>query len=354
MKTFKNIYPRIYDFDNLWLAAKKARKRKTRKIYVEDFDLHRERFLRNIQEDLINETYTPSGYKQFYIYEPKKRLISAAPYRDRIVHHALCNIIGPLTERRFIYDSYSCRVGKGTSAARDRCRKYTNHYKYALKCDIKKFFQNIDHDRLILKITRVIGCGTTLNLCRKIIDSQHDETETYEYFDGDDFLSVAARKKGLPIGNLTSQLWANLYLDAMDHYIKEDLRVPGYTRYTDDFILWADDKSFLNECRVNIEMFLQKDRMKFNQKKTQVMPTKSGVPFLGFRFKPGLAPRLAGDVKRRFEKRTRLQFKLLSENKITLESLEKSVFGWSQYGLYGNVKGLFLKYRQLGFGQTGI
>ncbi len=350
MKTFKNLYPQIYALENLYLAARKARKRKTRKKYVEDFELHRERFLRKIQEELADETYMPSGYRQFYIYDPKKRLISAAPYRDRIVHHALCNVIQPLIERRFIYDTYSCRVGKGTLAAQERCRKYTNRFKYALKCDIKKYFQSIDHQILLEKIAGVIACRKTLELCRKIINSCCDETEPHELFDGDDLVSVTDRKKGLPIGNLTSQMWANLYLDSMDHLIKEVLRVPAYARYTDDFVLWSDDRKFLRESRDRIAGFLCRGRLKLHEGKTRIMACGCGVPFLGFRFYPELSPRLDGEAKRRFEIRTRKQVVDYKLGLSTVEEIKLSVFGWIQHARYGNVNGLLIKYRNEKFG----
>jgi len=248
MKSWGNLYPTICSLENLYEAARKARKRKTRKEDVERFELHRERFLRQLQDELVTGHWRPSPYRRFQIHDPKTRTISAAPYRDRVVHHALCGVIGPLIERRFVYDSYSCRVGKGTLAGRERCRRFTNRYTYALKCDVRKYFESIDHAILGKKLARTIRCRPTLELCCRIIASSEASSAQPVLFPGDDLFTAGNRARGLPIGNLTSQLWANLYLDRLDHLVREELRVPGYVRYTDDFILWADDKAFLHAC----------------------------------------------------------------------------------------------------------
>ena len=354
MKSYTDLYPQIIELGNLYTAADKTRKRKSRKLYVEDFELHRERLIRKLHNELRSESYSPSGYRQFYIHDPKKRLISAAPYRDRIVHHALCNVISPLIEKRFIYDSYSCRVGKGTGAARERCRQYTNRFRYVLKCDVKKFFQSIDHEILFHKLTQVIRCKPTLELCRKIIDSSCDKEESPGYFPGDDLFAPHGRKKGIPIGNLTSQLWANFYLDRLDHFIKEELRAPGYVRYTDDFLLWPGDKQFLRDCKAAVSEFLASERLQLQERKTRILPTRVGVPCLGFRFFPGLRPRIIGEGKRRFEKRARRLMDDYSAGRLSQEDLCCSVFSWTQYAAYGNTKGLIDNYYKKGFGQTGF
>ena len=348
-KTFNNLYPRICSLENLFAAARTARKRKTRKEYVERFELHRERFVCSLQDELESGTYRPGGYRQFYIHEPKQRLISAAPYRDRVVHHALYAVTSPLIERRFIDDSFSCRKGKGTLAGRERCRQYTNRFKYVLKCDIRKYFQSIDHEILKGKLARIIRCKPTLELCAKIIDSCREDMLAPIPFPGDDLFSLPNRVFGLPIGNLTSQLWANLYLDRLDHVIGEKLRVPGYARYTDDFLLWSDDKSFLCECRERITAELREERLLLHPVKSRVMQCREGVLFLGFRFFPERSPRLAADTKRRFEKRARRQMQAVSSGEAERIDVQRSMQGWAQFALYGNVKGLFQAYRRNGF-----
>jgi RNA-directed DNA polymerase len=350
MKSWSSLYPQICALENLYEAARKARKRKTRKEDVERFELHRERFLRQLRQELVSGRWQPSPYRCFQIHDPKTRTISAAPYRDRVVHHALCNVIGPLIEQRFIYDSYSCRVGKGTVAGRERCRRFTNRYRYALKCDVRKYFESIDHAILMEKLSGIIRCRPTLELCRRIIDSSQVTENKSGWFTGDDLLTPVNRSRGLPIGNLTSQLWANLYLDRLDHTIREDLRVPGYVRYTDDFILWGNDKEFLHICRRRIEEELEHERLRLHPIKTRLFPVRCGVPFLGFRFFPGCAPRLLGECKRRFERRMRRKIAGVREGREQKSDVRLSAKGWKAFADYGNTTGLYRQYRLAGFG----
>lgn len=350
MKSWGNLYPNICSLENLYAAACKARRRKTRKEDVERFELHRERYLRQLHDDLASGRWQPSRYRKFQIHDPKTRTISAAPFRDRVVHHALCNVIGPLIERRFIDDTFSCRKGKGTLAGRERCRKFTNRYRYALKCDIRKYFESIDHEVLLEKLKRVIRCKPTLELCARIIASSEVVGASLVWFPGDILLTPACRPRGLPIGNLTSQLWANLYLDRLDHIVREVLRPEGYVRYTDDFILWSSDKAFLHDCRARIEAELQKDRLTLHPLKTRVLGTYGGVPFLGFRFFPGVAPRLLGECKRRFERRMRQAIRSVRSGALETEVVRRSAEGWKAFADYGNVKGLYGQYGAYGFG----
>ena len=351
MKSWTNLYPAIASLENLYHAAAKARKRKTRKGYVEDFGLRREREIARLRERLLDETYTPGRYRQFRIHDPRDRLISAAPFRDRVVHHALCNVLDPILQRRFIYDSYSCQKGKGTHLGRERARRFTNRYRYVLKCDVEKFFQSIDHGILKAKLARVIRCEPTLRLCCKIIDSSHDEEIPPRHFPGDDLFAPYSRRRGLPIGNLTSQLWANFYLDSLDHRIKEELHAPAYGRYTDDWLIWSDDKGYLREARAKFVQWLAEDRLVLQPRKTRIITTAGGVPFLGFRFFPSRAPRVLGEVKRRFERRTRRQFATWRNGAMTREELSGSATGWVRFAEYGNATGLVRHYRTTGFGQ---
>ncbi len=349
MKSWSNLFPQITSLENLYCAVAKARKRKTRKGYVEDFGLRREREIRRLQEGLLSGTYRPGAYRQFRIYDPRERLISAAPFRDRVVHHALCNVMEPLLQRRFVYDSYSCQKGKGTGLGRERARKFTNRYRYVLKADIRKYFQSIDHQILKAKLARVIRCKRTLRLCGLIIDSSWDMEIPPRYFPGDDLFAPHERKRGLPIGNLTSQLWANFFLDELDHLIKEELRVPGYGRYTDDFLIWSDDKEYLKAVRGRIGHYLESIRLSLHPVKTRIQTTSCGVPFLGFRFFPGQKPRLLGEVKRRFEKRIRLQLEEKERGLRSKEAIQVSVRSWLAFSSYGNIEGLVQCYRRRGF-----
>jgi len=170
MKTHNNLYQNIYDFENLLLAAQKAQRGKRFEPNVMVFNHNLEGNLFKLQKELMDDTYRPGKYFSFHIHEPKKRMISAAPYRDRVVHHALCNVIEPIYEKTFIYDSYACRKGKGTHKAILRFSEYCRANKYALKCDIKKYFPSIDHEILKSLIRRKIACKQTLALIDRITE----------------------------------------------------------------------------------------------------------------------------------------------------------------------------------------
>jgi RNA-directed DNA polymerase len=218
---------------------------------------------------------------------------------------------------------------------------------------VRKFFQSIDHNVLIDKLAGIVRCRPTLALCERIVASSVDDEVPPASFPDDDPETVAARRRGLPIGNLTSQIWGNLYLDRMDHTIKESFRALGYARYTDDFLIWADDKARLHDLRHAIAETLVADRLLLQDKKTRILSCREGVPFLGFRFFPGRAPRLLAEAKRRFEKRSRRQMAAWDGSEETAAAIRASMVGWGAFACYGNIKGLFATYREQGFGSTG-
>ena len=192
--------------------------------------------LLELEQELQEQTYRPGLYHNFYIHEPKKRLISAAPFRDRVVHHALCNITLPYFEKLFIPDSYANRLGKGTHRAIDRCQQFARKYQYVLQCDIAQFFPSIDHEVMRETLKRMLPDESVSWLIDRILASgQGVLASEYDmvYFSGDDLLSVN-RPRGLPIGNLTSQLWANCYMNPFDHFVCRELRCKAYLRYVDD------------------------------------------------------------------------------------------------------------------------
>jgi retron-type reverse transcriptase len=178
-----------------------------------------------LQNELSSKIYQPGNYRIFYIKEPKTRMISAAPYRDRVVHHSLCNVIVPLIEPTFIGDSYANRLGFGTHLALKRCTKFARSSRYVLQCDIQKYFPSIDHEILKILLRRKIKCPDTLWLIDTIIDNSNEQFPASEHFPGDDLLSPLRRRRGLPIGNLTSQFFANIYLNSFDHFISDDIQI---------------------------------------------------------------------------------------------------------------------------------
>ncbi|MFM7366929.1 MAG: RNA-directed DNA polymerase, partial [Sphaerospermopsis kisseleviana] len=257
--------------------------------------------------------------------EPKPRLISAAPYRDRVVHHALCQIITPIFESKFIYDSYANRVGFGSHRALRRFTKFARSSKYVFQADIRKYFPSIDHEILKSLIRRKIKCADTLWLIDKIIDNSNQQESVIDYFPGDDLLSPLARNRGLPIGNLTSQFMANVYLNSFDHFIKEQLKCQKYIRYVDDFVLFADDKIFLENARLSIEEYLASLRLKIHPIKSQLFATEYGANFVGFRVLPHQI-RVRNDRLRQGKARIK---RIISEYPVSAEErIQKSLQSW--------------------------
>jgi len=241
------MYSQLVSWDNLYLAYRKAAKGKRGKPSAARFEYRLEDNLIQLQQELLTKTYRPGQYHSFYIHEPKRRLISAAPFRDRVVHHALCNLIAPLFERSFISDSYANREGKGTHRALDRAQQFARRYRYVLQCDIRQFFPSIDHAILRDILVRKIDDPDVMWLVDLILESGVGVlSKEYKmaYFPGDDLFAIN-RPRGLPIGNLTSQFWANCYLNPFDHFVKRELHCQGYLRYVDDSLFFGDDKHIL-------------------------------------------------------------------------------------------------------------
>jgi RNA-directed DNA polymerase len=341
LKTHKNLFPHVYDFENLYLAWRKARKGKRGREGAAAFERVQEQELLVLQEELQNFTYTPGPYRNFYVHDPKKRLISAAPFRDRVVHHALYRVIEHIWESRFIYDTYANRVGKGTHRALDRAQEYLRKYGFFLQCDLCQFFPSIDHEILRGEFARRIQDRNLLRLCDTILASGVGVLEgEYEmaWFPGDDLLA-AARPRGLPIGNLTSQFWANVYLSDFDHFVKRELKCPAYLRYVDDFVLFDNDPNRLKEWRKAIVEKLAALRLTLHDKRARTYASTTGLPFLGFRLYPEY--RL---VKRR--KVNHFRRKLIGlvdeygRGEIPLSRLDASVQGWINHVSYADSWGL--------------
>jgi retron-type reverse transcriptase len=281
MKSYRHLYPDILSFDNLLLAARKAARCKRKSLELLDFFCHFEDELWALHDRLRDKTWRPGLHRTFFITSPKRRLISAAPFRDRVAHHALINVIGPLLERPMLDDSFANRVGKGTHRAIARYQHYLRRYRYVLKCDIRKFFPSVDH--LVLKATlhRTIACPETRWLIDMVIDNGTSQECPPDYFPGDDLFTHLDRPKGLPIGNLTSQVFANYFLNGFDHFVKESLHCRGYVRYVDDFALFADSKAELWQMKKQVEEYLETIRLHLNPKATALYPSSEGRRFLG-------------------------------------------------------------------------
>lgn len=270
-RKLRNVWNRLISFENLFLAWEAAARGKRYTLPVLKFGANLEEKLFLIQDRLRSKTWRPGPWREFISKEPKLRLIQAPPFADRIVHHALCNLINPVFERRFIQDSYACRKRKGTHAAgirlTDFLRRHTRHGRrvYVLKADIKSYFPSIDHDILMQIVEKNIADRDILWLVSQIVKNNG--------FSG----------TGLPIGALTSQLFANAYLDIFDHYVKDCLGVKYYVRYMDDFVVVSDDKGYLSRLVRDLEEFLEQHLHLCLNPKTCIFPASHGVDFAGYR-----------------------------------------------------------------------
>lgn len=334
------MFAQLTSWENLLLAYRKASKGKRSKKDVAAFEYRLEENLLQIQSELQSGEYSPGKYHSFYIHEPKRRLISAAPFRDRVVHHALCNLMEPIFETGFIDDCYANRIGKGTHRALDRAQQYSRKFRYCLQCDIRQFFPSLDHEILMGQINRKLLDRDALWLVSRILESGIGVlSEQYDmvYFPGDDLLA-ATRPRGLPIGNLTSQFWGNLYLNGFDHFVKRQLKCRGYLRYVDDFILFANEKKTLWGCKSQLEKRLAQLRLVIHPGAAP-RPVEDGFTYLGFRIFPQerRLKRQKGIYFHRKLKGLAAQLKL---GVITHGQLQQTLLGWVNHVRYGNTVGL--------------
>jgi len=340
-KRYFNIYEQIHQPLNLWIAYQNARRGKRYQPAVAAFEYEREQNLLALETELRGKTYQPGKYHNFIIHEPKRRLISAAPFRDRVAHHALMNIIEPLFERQFIHDSYANRVAKGTHRALDRCTHYLRRHRYVMHCDVRQFFPSIDHKLLSEILARTVGDKAVLDLIEKILASGHGiQAGEYQvdYFPGDD-LFACQRPRGLPIGNLTSQHWGNVYLNELDQYAKRVLKCRAYIRYVDDILMFANNKVDLHAWREAVIQFLQNMRLTIHETRAQPRPVEVGIPFLGFILFPDHRR-----IKRRngiaFQRRLKTQVRRWRSGDLELEQLQTRMDGWTNHASYGDTWGL--------------
>jgi len=334
-------YAEIYAWDNLYPAYRKAARGKRGRGAAAGFEYRLEDNLVQLQDDLAAATYQPGQYTSFTIHEPKRRLISAAPFRDRVVHHALCRVIEPAFERSFIDHSYANRVGKGTHRALDQCQAWARRFPYVLQCDVRQFFPSIDHAILRTTLNRRIRDGAIRRLIGLIVSSGRgvlSEEYTMVYFRGDDLFAVN-RPRGLPIGNLTSQFWANCYLSSFDHFVTRTLGCSAYLRFVDDFVLFSDSKAQLWAWRAAIIDRMASLRLTIHEEKAQVKPVTQGIPFLGFLLFP-----THRRLKRRkgiaYRSKLRRMMKGYAAGMVKRDEIDRSVRGWINHVRYGDTWGL--------------
>lgn len=288
-----NIFEKIVSWDNLWTAYKDASMMKGERPNVLRFRYRVGNRLAKLRREIIAGTYVHGPYKEFVVTDSKKRCIQAGPFPDRVVHHAVHNIIEPIFERHFIRDSYACRKGKGVHRAFVRLEKFVDRLRgatgkgvYCLKCDVAKYFASVDHEVLMRLLSRRIKDGRTMRLLRAIVESL---------------------PAGIPIGNLTSQLFANIYLNEMDHFAKETLGCKYYVRYMDDFLILDTDKGKLVRLRERVRIFLRNNlRVQLHPRKAEIIYVPAGLDFLGYRLDEGRR-KLRSSTVRRYMKRAKTQ-----------------------------------------------
>ena len=335
-KRHRDLFAGIAAFMPLLEAARRASLGKRRKPAVGAFMAGLERNVLQIEASLNDGSWWPGAYTVIHVRDPKPRLVSAAPFRDRVVQHALCAVIAPIFEHGFVADSYANRSGFGTHRAIARYEHFRDRHRHVLRGDIFRYFPAIDHDILKNDLRGRIGCERTLEILDRIIDGSNPQEPVERYFPGDDLFAPAARRRGIPIGNLTSQFFANVYLDGFDHYIKEVLRVPGYVRYADDFALFHDDAAQLAAWRDQLAHYLEGRRLLLHPRKTHVDATAQPAEFLGMVLcRPGLR-RLPEENVRRFRNRLRGLRQRWAAGTITQFDVQQRIQAWVAHASHAN------------------
>lgn len=326
-KEMKMDYSTLYEFDNLYNAYKKARKGKRWKGATVKYEMNALEATLYLQHLLKTKNYKMGKYNVFKVYEPKERVIMSTTFKDKVVQHSLCdNIIEPALERTFIYDNCASRRNKGVHFGLDRLSGFLREFHrrhgcdgWVLKCDISKYFYSIDHNVLKSQLRKHIQDEDIIELLDVIIDSTDNP--------------------GIPIGNQTSQFFALLYMNGLDHFVKEKLRIKYYGRYMDDFYLIHEDKQYLQYCRREIEGYVGNLKLRLNNK-TAIFPIKNGLNFLGFHTyltESGKAIRkLRRDSKQRMRRKLKKFKELYAARKITKEEINASFESWKSHASHGH------------------
>jgi RNA-directed DNA polymerase len=277
-KMKQDLYDQLCSYNNLFLAYQKARKRKTLKPYVLEFEKNLKDNLLELRAELLFHTYRPKPLTTFILRDPKTRKISRSDFRDRIIHHAVCNVIEEIFEKRFIFDTYANRKGKGVLKAvqrfEDFSRKVTKNNTcraYAMKADIRHYFETVNHNILLKIIRKIVPDSRMIWLITLILGNY----------------KTAITEKGMPLGNLTSQFFANVYLGELDNFVKHRLRCKYYIRYVDDFVIFHDSRECLEKYKSEINTFLtQHLDIDLHPEKSRIIPLSHGIEFLGFKIFP--------------------------------------------------------------------
>ena len=325
-----DLFGRIASFEALRRAAQRALKSKRCKPGAAAFAAGLERELVRLRCELLEDRYRPGRYVTLQLYDPKPRMVSAAPFRDRVLHHALMDVVGPIFERGFIANSFANRIGKGTHRGIETYEGYRDRHTFVLRCDVYRFFPAIDHDILKQDFRRRIGCVRTLRLLDLVVDGSNPQEAVNLHFPGDDLFAPYARKRGLPIGNLTSQWFGNIFLDRLDHFVTERLGAP-YLRYVDDFALFADSPGQLERWRGEITRFLEGRRLRLHPRKTVILPCNEPADFLGYTLMPNGKRRVPEASVRRYRNRLRGIADSIGAGTLNLADAEPRLAAWGAH-----------------------
>jgi len=320
MRIYRNVFSQMIEPCALFLAWEKFRKGKRHRKDVARFDWELEQNIFELHRELSSKTYHHGAYSGFYITDPKQRHIHKATVRDRVVHHAVFQVLNPIFEPTFVANSFSCRVGKGTHkgvvAVERMSRKVSQNYTrpcFVLKCDVRRFFDSIDHDVFLGILGRRIKDGDVMWLLDRIVRSYISE------------YANLFERKGVPIGNLTSQLFANVYMNEFDQFVKQKLKVKHYARYTDDFVVLHHDRDELERLLPLIEGFLNdRLRLSLHPKKVSVRSLHQGIDFLGYVVRPHCVT-LRTKTKRRMFRNLDHKVQRFNKDKLGAASLAQSV-----------------------------
>ena len=330
----QDLYPRLTSFANLHAAARRAQRAKRYRPAVLAFNARLEAELFALQEELRSFTYRPRPFVQFEIFEPKRRLISAAAYRDRVVHHALCAVIVPPLERGFLPTSYANRKGYGSHRALRQFERCSKLFPWVLQADLRLYFPSIDHLLLLNQLRQLIVCPGTLWLLEKILAHGAETQPTLDPFPGDSLLTPLERPHGLPIGNLTSQFLANLHLNDFDHRVASMTGVASYLRYVDDFSLFAHDRTSLERAQTVIEAELEALRLRLHPIKSQIRRCRDGTSFVGFHLLSDRI-RVRNHTLRRGRRRLRAVAAAVAAGLMSAEEARKRLISWNAHLAHG-------------------
>ena len=331
----------VCDWSNLLAAHRVAARGKRGRASAAAFEHRLTDRLLAIQQALQTRTWQPGGYRHFTVHEPKRRRISAAPFGDRVVHHALCRQMLPLFEPHFWPHSYANRVGGGTHRAIAQAQAWLRGHGWVLRCDVRQHFPSIDHALLRAKIARRIHDDGVLWLVDTLLTggaSALADEWTPVYFPGDDLFALE-RPRGLPIGNLTSQFWSNLYLNDFDWFVVRELGCSAYLRYVDDFALFSHSKAQLRDWRQRLIDRLARERLLLHEQQAQVVPTWQGMPWLGFVLYPNRRHLKQRKVLN-FSRRYRALVADYRAGRCSFAELSAHVHGWIAHARHGHTEAL--------------